>query len=69
MKTKKMRKLGLGKETIADLNSDEMRLIYGGDTLDQSEGIPTQRVASSPCFVAGDPVYLPSAPSHCESQC
>lgn len=70
MRTKKIKRLGLSKTTVANLNTHEMGAIHGGG-FDQDQGvaIPAQPYTEScnPCHLPGEPIYpfTHTGPSHC----
>jgi natural product precursor len=68
MKIKKIKRLGLNKETIANLDIDEMRFLYGGDFI-QAQAEPAYPVTYScnPCAEPGEPVYPKT--QTCNSTC
>jgi len=59
MKTKQsIKKLRLGKETISNLNSSQMGLIFGGVFLREDNGeIHPVTYSCNPCYEEGEPVY------------
>lgn len=68
MKTKKPRKLRLSKETIADLNTNEMRLIYAG--FQQDDGAVHLLTDSCVvCQIQGVKYTISNCPITCGESC
>jgi natural product precursor len=70
MKTHKtIKKLRLGKETVADLNTREMRLIFGGAF--QADDVIFQRITDScvVCAEPGDEYTISNCPITCGESC